>query len=106
MGSVVGSASRAASAAAAYARIVAAAAVFEAAAKSLSALPRHSHHGDQRNRRSAIVMTAEAIWAAAGLIAAVDSLDSSELIFALGRSREPLLVEDSDQLRLPELVLP
>ena len=51
-------------------------------------------------------MTADAIWAGSGLAAAVDALDFSEPIFAISRSREPLLIEDTDELRLPELLLP
>jgi hypothetical protein len=50
-------------------------------------------------------MTADAIWAAAGLMTAVDALDSSVAIFAVGRSHEPLLIEDGDEFRLPELLL-
>lgn len=50
-------------------------------------------------------MTADTAWAA-GLTAAVDASDSGEAIFALDRAREPLLIEDSDALSLPELVLP
>ncbi|HLI22206.1 MAG TPA: hypothetical protein VKV32_13860 [Stellaceae bacterium] len=51
-------------------------------------------------------MTADAILAAAGLLAPVDAPDSAEAIFALHRGREPLLIEDSDALSLPELELP
>lgn len=45
-------------------------------------------------------MTAEALWAAAGL----DQLDAGEPILALSGSREFLLIEadDSVDLRLPE----
>lgn len=50
-------------------------------------------------------MTADAIWTAS-LTAAVDANDSAEAIFALDRAREPLLIEDSDALSLPELILP
>lgn len=51
-------------------------------------------------------MTAEAIWAAAGLATTAAALDASETIFALDHRREPLLIEDSDELSLPELPLP
>lgn len=51
-------------------------------------------------------MTAEAIWAAAGLATTAAALDASEAIFALDHRREPLLIEDSDELSLPELPLP
>lgn len=51
-------------------------------------------------------MTADAIWATADLAASVDTQDSAEAIFALDRWRQPLLIEDSDALSLPELVLP
>jgi hypothetical protein len=63
-------------------------------AKPLSALPRISHH-DRQQRRSgfAPVMTAEMLWAAAGLASSVDQDDSLAPIFALDRTRQLYLIE-------------
>jgi hypothetical protein len=50
-------------------------------------------------------MTAEALWAAAGLASLADPIDSSEPIFAISRSQEPVLIEPGAEAELPELCL-
>lgn len=105
---MVGRSAGAAAAARSAPRILAEAPFPGAAAESLSALSRHSRHGQRQDRADGVaVMTAEALWAAAGL----DQLDAGEPIFALSRSQEFLLIEaglidDGGDLRLPELRLP
>jgi hypothetical protein len=49
-------------------------------------------------------MTADAVWAAVGL--AVEQIDAGEPIFAISRSREPVLIEVADESDAPELLLP
>jgi hypothetical protein len=48
-------------------------------------------------------MTVDALWAAVGLTA--EPIDASEPIFAISRSREPLLIDIGDEGDLPELLL-
>jgi hypothetical protein len=78
-------------------RLVATAPVFASSAKPakpLSALSRDPHHDDQRGRAAGgAVMTAEALWAAAGLARIGDHDDTLEPIFTVGRSREIYLIE-------------
>jgi hypothetical protein len=63
-------------------------------AKPLSALPRNSHHDRQRCRAIVgAIMTADMLWAAAGLARVADHDDSLAPIFALDRSREIYLIE-------------
>jgi hypothetical protein len=63
-------------------------------AKPLSALSRYSHHDDERRRASGeAIMSAEALWAAAGLASTVDHDDTLAPIFALDRAREIYLIE-------------
>jgi hypothetical protein len=63
-------------------------------AKPLSALPRDPHH-DRPRRRAVVepIMTADMLWAAAGLATTADHDDSLAPIFALDRSREIYLIE-------------
>ncbi len=51
-------------------------------------------------------MTAEALWAAAGLVSTAAPDDAQAPIFAISRSREPLLIETGAEAELPELHLP
>jgi len=78
-------------------RILAAAPVSAPAAKPakpVSALPRHPYHDDERRRTGGgAIMTAESLWAAAGLSNPVDHDDALALIFALDRAREIYLIE-------------
>jgi hypothetical protein len=63
-------------------------------AKPLPALPRDSHHDQQRNRRlGEPIMTAEMLWAAPGLASAADHDDALAPIFALDHAREIYLIE-------------
>jgi hypothetical protein len=78
-------------------------------AKSLSALPRDPHHDDQRGRAAVgVIVTAETLWAAAGLARIGDHDDLLEPIFTVGGSREIYLIEHGiietgaeTELRLP-----
>jgi hypothetical protein len=63
-------------------------------AKPLSALSRYPHHEHERRRATgAAIMSAESLWAAAGLASAPDHDDAVAPIFALDRAREIYLIE-------------
>lgn len=51
-------------------------------------------------------MTAESLWAAAGLASMADPIDGAETIFAINRALEPVLIEAEDEAELLELHLP
>jgi hypothetical protein len=67
-------------------------------AKPLSALSRNPHHEhERRSSTGAAIMSAESLWAAAGLASATDHAtdhdDAVAPIFALDRAREIYLIE-------------